>query len=418
MWDRAIFGLSLLFCSSCFSQDLMLNYQKAPIQTVIGALYGNILRKPYVLSPDLVSTSKVLTVNVSLPPDRLSNFASRLLADQGVAVVERDGVSYLSLVSSPIPGAQSAVSPALDLSGSLPAAARNDLKPQPSPQVVEDVPPITSRYVPKHRKPAFLCESVGKVFGSSACLAQDDSVYLVHPKYIKTLKEFCESLDTALPAVDLMVTFIEVSGNQRDGFGLALVSKALGASVTASIGAVSQDGAVLTVKSTNFSAVLDALRSDSRFTQVASPSGRVDSGQSFRINIGDEVPTLGGQIRDQTGLVTSPVIYRPSGVILNVTPLVLGDHQSQTSITASVDAQVSSFSPTTSGVNSSPTLSKRQVQTTLTFDPTDVVVFGGLKGSSSSNAKGSLWGMPLGWRDTAAETELVLVMSANVVHAH
>lgn len=418
MWIRAFCCLLLLLSLPSFAQNVTLNYQKAPIQTVIGAMYGNILRKPYVLAPDLVATSKVVSLNVNISVDKLATFISGLLTDQGVYVVERDGVSYLSLsgkppalVSAPPSASDVPASPhVVDTHSPQLSHANNDRDASET----DDEPPSFVRYVPRYRKPTALCDAVGKVFGPLSCLPGDGTVHLVHAKFIKAVQAFCESLDTATPTVDLQLTFVEVSGNRRDGFGLSLVSSVLGATVSSSIGSPSADASVLTIKGLSFSAVLDALRSDSRFKQVASPSGLVDSGQPFHINIGDEVPTLAGQSRDQTGQVTDQVVYRPSGVILNVTPFVVGADPAKALVSASVDAQVSSFMVTTTGVNGSPTLSKRQIQTALTFAPGDVVVLGGLASSSGSSSKGSLFGVPMGWRDLSSDSELVLVMSARV----
>jgi general secretion pathway protein D len=169
----------------------------------------------------------------------------------------------------------------------------------------------------------------------------------------------------------------------------------------------------ITIKGANLTALLDILRTDGRFKQVASPSGRVASGALFNIAIGDEVPTLSGQSRDNTGQVTSQVVYRPSGVLLNVLPVAITENDSPM-VSTTVDAQVSSFSKTESGVNGSPTLSKRQVKTSLVLSDGEVAVIGGLTGSRRLSSRSSLFGMTMANREDDQSTDLVLLLSARV----
>ncbi len=234
-----------------------------------------------------------------------------------------------------------------------------------------------------------------------------------HPKYLETLTELAEKLDSRPALVDVSVTFVEVTGSKRDGFGLNLVASVLGGSVGLNLGAAVDTG-TLTIKGANITAFLDVLRSDGRFKQVANPSGRVLSGEAFNIAIGDDVPTLSGQSRDNTGQVTSQVIYRPSGVLLNVTPTAITEND-HSLVATSVDAQVSSFSKTESGVNGSPTLSKRQVKTSLMLADGEVAVLGGLTGSRSVSSSSSLFGVTLANRDDDTSTDLLLLLSARVV---
>lgn len=112
--------------------------------------------------------------------------------------------------------------------------------------------------------------------------------------------------------------------------------------------------------------------------------------------------------------MTSQVIYRPSGVLLNVTPTAITEND-HSLVATSVDAQVSSFSKTESGVNGSPTLSKRQVKTSLMLADGEVAVLGGLTGSRSVSSSSSLFGVTLANRDDDTSTDLLLLLSARVV---
>jgi len=114
--------------------------------------------------------------------------------------------------------------------------------------------------------------------------------------------------------------------------------------------------------------------------------------------------------------LTSQVVYRPSGVLLNVQPVAIIENDFAM-VSTTVDAQVSSFSKTESGVNGSPTLSKRQVKTSLVLADGEVAVIGGLTGSRGAFSRSSLFGFNVSNRDDEQSTDLVLLLSAKVVSA-
>jgi len=428
---RYVIGVCMWVSASVASAaPLTLQFSKATLASFLAVLYGDILQRPYVLSPDLASSQRPVSLNVTLFPERLPVFVSGFLAQQGLTASERDGVTYLALA---LPGAASQSAPSQQepnasalLDTPLPVK-RKVLQP---PDALEDPTqahetfaressaqsqaPAFARYVPRNLPAADICAAVSKVFGASSCVDVSGAAHLVHVRHLTAVQAFAEAIDAQPATVDLTAVFVEVTGSRRDGFGLSLVASVLGSSLGAQLGTVADTG-VITLKGASFQAVLDVLRTDARFRQVASPSGRVDSGKPFSISIGDEVPTLTGQSRDTTGQVTSQVVYRASGVLLNVTPLVVSPDGAVPRVVCTVDAQVSSFSATKTGVNSSPTLSKRQVKTQASLSSGEVVLIGGLTGSSDTVQTAGLFGIPLSKRDEAQDSELVLLLSARTV---
>lgn len=416
--------LAFAICCPLFAfaaAPLQLTFDKASVQSFLGTLYGKILQKSFVLSPDVLSLNRPVTLNVSLEPEMIGSFVTGFLADQGLTAVVRDGVTYVGIKSTLASSSVALPAPvSLDnsrasfplLDSPLPSrvtSARDFLEP---PKPVEPLPPSFKVFKPTGSTPTLLCESVNRVF-LNTCHPAAAAVVLTHPQHLEVISELASQLDIKPRLVDVSATFIEVTGSKRDGYGFGLVANVLGGSLGLNLGATA-DTSTITIKGANFTALLDILRSDGRFKQVASPSGRVASGSLFNIAIGDEVPTLSGQSRDNTGQVTSQVVYRPSGVLLNVQPVAITQNDSAM-VSTTVDAQVSSFSKTESGVNGSPTLSKRQVKTSLVLADGEVAVIGGLTGSRGVFSRSSLFGFNVSNRDDEQSTDLVLLLSAKVV---
>lgn len=408
--------VAFLVCLPCWvmgATPLQLNFEKAGIQTFIGTLYGKILQKNFVLSPDVLALSRSVTLSVSLQPEMLGTFISGFMADQGLLVTEREGVAYIGIKSPSVTPSSGLSTPdwtRQPLSAPIPEPSMAS-EPSQAKHEPEALPPAFRLFKPTRSTPASLCEAVNKVFLDS-CHATPAAAVLTHPKHLEVLFELAAQLDIRPTLIDVSATFIEVSGSKRDGYGFSLVASVLGGSLGLALG-TSVDTSTITIKGANLTALLDILRTDGRFKQVASPSGRVTSGSVFNIAIGDEVPTLSGQSRDNTGQVTSQVLYRPSGVLLNVQPVAITENDSPL-VSTTVDAQVSSFSKTESGVNGSPTLSKRQVKTSLVLSDGEVAVIGGLTGSRSTSSNASLFGLKLANRDDDTSTDLVLILAARV----
>jgi type II secretory pathway component GspD/PulD (secretin) len=414
--------LALAVCFPFFAfaaAPLQLSFDKANIHNFIGTLYGKILQKSFVLSPDVLALNRLVTLNVSLDPEMIGPFVAGFLADQGLSAVDRNGVTYIGIKSAlttpspPLPvsiPSSRATFPLLDTPlPSFVTSARDTFQAVKTP---EPLPPSFKVFKPTRSTPTVLCESVNRVF-LNTCHPAAAAVVLTHSQHLEVIFDLASQLDIKPTLVDLTATFIEVTGSKRDGYGFGVVANVLGASLGLNLGATANTSTI-TIKGADFTALLDILRSDGRFKQVASPSGRVASGSLFNIAIGDEVPTLSGQSRDNTGQVTNQVVYRPSGVLLNVQPVAIIQNDSAM-VSTTVDAQVSSFSKTESGVNGSPTLSKRQVKTSLLLADGEVAVIGGLTGSRGFSSRSSLFGFNVSNRDDEQSPDLVLLLSAQVV---
>ena len=131
------------------------------------------------------------------------------------------------------------------------------------------------------------------------------------------------------------------------------------------------------------------------------------------VNFGDKVPTIASTTLDKNGNPLQQVAYQQSGVVLNVTPRVLGSGK----INLSVEGQVSSFSATTTGVTSSPTLSNRQIQTSLTMNEGEILIIGGLSSNKSVASSTGFSFLPKRWSFPSAansKTDLVLVLAIQI----
>ena len=114
---------------------------------------------------------------------------------------------------------------------------------------------------------------------------------------------------------------------------------------------------------------------------MSSPSMRIRSGASGKFSVGQDVPVLGSiSYPTGAGQAVQSVEYRSSGVIFDIAPTVR-----EGVIDLSIDQQLSNFIATTTGVNNSPTLTKRALKTSVGIQDGDLIVLGGLTETKEGN---------------------------------
>ncbi|HFK2404077.1 TPA: type II and III secretion system, partial [Escherichia coli] len=105
--------------------------------------------------------------------------------------------------------------------------------------------------------------------------------------------------------------------------------------------------------------------------------------------------------------------YRDSGVIFKVKPVITSSR-----ISLNVNQQLSNFVKTDTGVNDSPTLLKREVDTSLTLKDGDIVLLGGLAENKDSQASTGLSFLPKSWSqksDEKSRTDMVILLQVKKV---
>ena len=227
---------------------------------------------------------------------------------------------------------------------------------------------------------------------------------------IDKLKKILPQVDIALGDVIVRGVLYEVQTTKTDGSAFGLALSLLGGKVSLGLGAVANPASsFLRFKNQTLDAVLSSLSGDSRFKVVSRPSLRVASGCTGRFTVGQDVPVLGAvTFAGNGGAPVRSIEYRSSGVIFDLQPTV---HQDQVDLT--VAQQVSNFVRTETGVNDSPTLTKRELRTSLTLEDGEIVVLGGLTEDKETDTRDGLSFVPSFFHTKTADksnTEILLIL--------
>ncbi|WP_027148475.1 type II secretion system secretin GspD [Methylobacter tundripaludum] len=177
----------------------------------------------------------------------------------------------------------------------------------------------------------------------------------------------------------------------------------LGSIATASAAAFTSGGLTAIYNSGIVNALLSAQANKGNVNIISSPSLMVLNNQEAKINVGDQVPiqtgTLGsvvgsGGTTGATTAIQSSIQYKDTGVTLEVTPRVNANGM----VIMDIKQTVSSAVKTETGVNTSPTIQKKEIESSVAVQDSETIVLGGLIDNNNSNAIGGIpWLNELPW---------------------
>ncbi|CAM7767154.1 type II secretion system protein GspD [Citrobacter portucalensis] len=393
----SLFSLSALAVNVDFRLDAM------QLPKAITFFYADVLKQPFMLAPELAADPRIVSFHITEQTDAKQFFA-RYLQNMNIAISQKGGVDYIFPVTPK--------------------------------QVIE--PKFSFVYAPKHRSVAYLSGLlrgiVGGDFGSvsgaesvqgatlqpavarTGNINGDGDVLVFYGSRadIRKIEQMLPSVDTPTSEVYVGGYVFEVQTNERNGSGLALAAKLLNEKLSIQIGGTGEAGYQNFIKfsSGSLTALYELFRTDSRFHVVSSPSLRARSGTQASFSVGEDVPVLGNVSYEGDKAVQS-VEYRSSGVIFNVQPWVRSDV-----IDLNISQELSNFAKTNTGVNNSPTLIKRSIQTAVSVKDGDIILIGGLAENKTTDTDTGLTFMPSWFATKSTEkykTDIVVILQARKV---
>lgn len=227
----------------------------------------------------------------------------------------------------------------------------------------------------------------------------DQLIFSGSAKEVKALRKLLVEVDSDMGQVMVTGALYEVQASDHEGSALQIAANLLGGKFQFNFGAAQLADNFFSFKNSSVSMIMQALDSDSRFKVISSPSLRVASGSTASLIVGSDVPVLGAISYPQgSSSPVQSVEYRSSGVLFSISPEIR-----DAAISVKVDQQVSNFVATTTGVNNSPTLTKRQLSTSVNMLDGEVVIIGGLREDKDSGANSGFNFLPTFFKSKSSD---------------
>lgn len=373
------FSFSLIASASTgFSVDSM------PVSRITSLFYSQVLEKPFVLSPELSSDTRIMTLSLPESPTIRTDFITAL-KKMGIAVTNQAGIDYLFLMT----------------------------------EQQKQTPRTVFTYAPSYRSVSYLSDSLSTFSTNSGVTPSfsktgDTLVISSASSDVLQIKKVLNLIDTKAEQVTVTAFVFEVQTAEHNGSGLTLAANLLSKKFSLGLGKSQASDNFFKISTPDITALYELFKTDSRFTVVSSPKLRVRSGATANFSVGQDVPVLGSVVTNANSTSQS-IDYRSSGVIFDVTPSV---HQQV--IDLKINQQLSNFAKTETGVNDSPTLTKRSISTDISLNDGDIILIGGLAESRDSAAHAGLNFLPDGWFTSKskekAKSDIVMILQVAKTH--
>lgn len=349
-----------------------LSFDNIKISTFLRTVYQETLGTDYVLEPEVVADERL--VNVRVYDFRDKKKLAAFLSSMGYKVESRNGVDYIGKADK-----------------------------------VDDLDFVV--YAPKHKSVAQLRQALGGMFAGQFAGDERQIVFKGAKAETAKLKKILKTFDTKPAELVVRGKIYEVSKKNTDASSLSIIADVFkNAGLAVSSG--SQLVNFLSFKDSHVNAYFSALDKDDRFKLISEPSLRIQANKTATLTVGADVPTL-GSVTYQDGQPVQSVVYRSSGLIFELTPEIY-----ENSITLTVRQEMSNFGETANGVNGSPTLTKREIKTTITAIDGETVILGGLNETKNTGSKAGLSFLPdfFGSKsNTSDQTEIILSLDIKKV---
>lgn len=384
---------------------VVLQMDNAPLPQVISLVWQSIFYRPFQLSPELAGDSRLVSFYMNEKLDPRAFFLSYLKRMNIGVTSSRDGVDYIYIIRTQekkIPLSVFTYRPKYRSVSYLSSVLQGALTGGSFSNHIQTVDFVSQ--VKSNDK-----TGAGNNYGSS--VDSDVLVYMGTAADITRIKRILPEVDLPQEQVSVSGFILEVQDNKRNSSGLQIIADLFKSRLGISVGARLDGGNSLTVNIGGLSAFYSLIKEDSRFQVLSNLSLTVLSGRDSHFSVGEDVPVLGSVSYDNNQAVQS-VDYRNSGAIFVVRPYIYQDV-----ITLDIEQQLSNFVNTTTGVNSSPTLIKREIKTNVVARDGDVIILGGLASSKVSKVKSGFSFFPgfTGSSDGTEKTDIIVVLQVKKV---
>ena len=252
------------------------------------------------------------------------------------------------------------------------------------------------------------------------------------PRYTEQVRRLIEELDVDPPQVLLQVMLAEISLDSLDEWGVNLTTSfgidnlEFGGSYGLASALVTSPGVpTLTVSASDFSMMIEAIKSQGRVQVLSNPSIMAANNEEADLLVGETIRVPERTNLSDSGNVNTTTIEQEIGVRLNVRPTINPDGY----VRMVIEPEISSLTDRTTQINedlSSPIITVRRARTTVTVQDGQTIVIGGLISDRFERRKSKvpvLGDVPFigplfrAERERTSKTELLIVLTPHVIQS-
>lgn len=399
-------------------QDLGLNLPIAPIQAqakdtdgmqfseisisaLSKILFSEVLQKNYILSSDLLSDSRMVSFRYNYKKDgNLEKFIVTFYKSQKLNLYAKDGIYFVEKIEENKDYNFYVYTP----------------KYKNSAYLLDQATPFFAEYFTTERGVKGEKRTIDEYSPRDVSynLSKDQELLTFKYSDEKTknkILDFFRQIDIATPDYILKAQVYEVSYSDTDGSALGLMINLANKKFNIKLNSTSPLDNFVSFSNNALSLFASNINTDSRIKLKTSQVLRLKNRKEASWIVGQSVPTLGNiSYQGASGTAVQSVNYQDTGLVIKVTPNI---HQENIDI--QFTQEMSEAISTLTGVNNSPTLTKRNFTTEFTTTLDEVVMLAGLTQEKKSNNVSRPFIFPFikTTEDTNIKTDIVIFISVS-----
>jgi type II secretory pathway component GspD/PulD (secretin) len=360
-------------------QNLEVQLINVALSDFIMSIYGKVLKIPFSCSSDVYSlnTRIDIVIEKKITHEKLKEVAKNTLNLVGVQVLERNGVTYISLPNG---------------SGNTNYTTSNANGASSS---VYNQQSQSKGYLDLDKKRVVYCRTLKNVDPVSLMVRLSSLIVAVYPEFIyhaDTTNEylFYSSYEENIDSISKIIKDSDLSDKQvfcevqiievtHDGIltdGLAGYLSALKGSMTLSYTPLSSASDMnmftLSLNPDVFNLIFGVLQNENIIKRIASPYLITRAGKTSSINVGDQIPVLQNTTLTTVG-TTQNIVYKNTGVSLSLSPQIIGDN-----VYLDLDVTLSLGQINTLSTLNTPSISTREIHNSVIIKNNEALLLGGL----------------------------------------
>lgn len=255
-------------------------------------------------------------------------------------------------------------------------------------------------YIPKNRTASYLTDQLAPFFpnnfparrtvqqvgdskpsnapagSASALIDQYSDILLFHGTQNEwsQVSSLLKKIDTPEKNVKITARLYEVNVTSKDGSSFSMLLNLGKGLINVGVGSATAVGNFIQLKNSVVTSVFQLIDQDTKFKLVNSPFLVVKDGKEAKFESGQDVPTLGTIVSNNSGQTQQSIDYKSTGVIFKILPKIRKD-----SIDLKVSQTLSEVINTTTGISNTPTIPKRSIDTEVVIEQGETIVIGGLR---------------------------------------
>lgn len=361
--------------------DFNLNFNNISLSNLSTVIFTEILQKNFVLSPKVIQDERLVSFRYNRKSSNLESYLVTFYKDMGYSLSLKNGTYYL------------------------------DIEPQ---KKSEDY--FYQVYQPKYRTVNYLADVLRPYFqeaflasnkqiqtenrvttdvsSSTSALASIDKSQEIltfryeNDKLKNRILDMLSKIDSPNPNLVAKAYIYEVSYDDNDGSALGLMLNLASKKLNIQLGSTSPLDNFVKFSSNTLNLFLSNIEKDSKVRLVSNPLLRISNGKESSFTVGQSVPTLSNITTTATATQQS-VSYVDTGLIFKITPTITRE-----SVQVNLTQEISEASVTDTGVNNSPTLTKRNLTSVFSTKKNEVVMLAGLTQNKTINSTTSTFFLP------------------------